>query len=197
MENMHTDVREYTQDASYNSLTEPFWRHCMLLSKDVPTFQDSILLVATVLLSLPWLYHWHRQHPFCYNSSIGHRSKYFHLKEKQQSPHHFDSFNPSTTMSDWLLISPYSTTLKSNLKVIRITKMITNLWCSWFSYKFSFSVPNKGIKNTMENVDTDVRVWRVTLSKIYSCRLLSLLWLTDSYLWIITREHFFLKLSLQ
>ena len=168
----------------------------MLLSKDVPTFQDSILLVATVLLSLPWLYHWHRQHPFCYNSSIGHRSKYFHLKEKQQSPHHFDSFNHSTTTSDWLLISPYSTTLKSNLKVIRITKMITNLWCSWLSYKFSFSVPNKGIKNTMENVDTDVRVWKVTLSKIYSCRLLSLLWLTDSYLWIITRKHFFLKLSL-
>ena len=192
MENMHTDVREYTQDASYNSLTEPFWRHCMLLSKDVPTFQDSILLVATVLLSLPWLYHWHRQHSFCYNSSIGHRSKYFHLKEKQQSSHHFDSFNPSTTTSDWLLISPYSTTLISNLKVIRITKMITNLWCSWLSYKFSFSVPN-----TMENVDTDVRAWKVTLSKIYSCRLLSLLWLTDSYLWIITREHFFLKLSLQ
>ena len=53
MENMPTDVRDYTQDASYSSLTEPFWCHCMLLSKDVPTFQDSILLVATVLPSLP------------------------------------------------------------------------------------------------------------------------------------------------
>ena len=30
-------------------------------------------------------------------------------------------------ISDWLLISPYSITLQSNLKVMRITEMIANL----------------------------------------------------------------------
>ena len=34
---------------------------------------------------------------------------------------------PLTTMSDWLIISPYSVTLESNIMVVRIKKMTTNL----------------------------------------------------------------------
>ena len=49
-------------------------------------------------------------------------------------------FNPLTPEGDWLLIFPFSITLKSNTEVTRIMEIITYLRSSWFSNKFSLSL---------------------------------------------------------
>ena len=53
----------------------------------------------------------------------------------------FFFFNPWTSESDWLLISPYRITLESNVKVTRKQKIITNFGSPWLWSKFSLSVP--------------------------------------------------------
>ena len=51
-------------------------------------------------------------------------------------------FNPLAPESDWFLISPYGSHLESNVKVMRIKEMITNIRSSlWVKNKFSLSVP--------------------------------------------------------
>ena len=49
--------------------------------------------------------------------------------------------NPLTPKSDQDLISPYSVTTESNIKIMRIEEMINNQRNSWFLRKFSFCVP--------------------------------------------------------
>ena len=51
--------------------------------------------------------------------------------------------NPLTPMSDWHLISPHSITLESNVKVMRIQEMITNLKSSRMLNIFSLSAPQE------------------------------------------------------
>ena len=57
---------------------------------------------------------------------------------KSISLYHFNTF---ILKSDWLLISPYSISFESNIKVMRIKEMIINLKSPWSSIKFSLSVP--------------------------------------------------------
>ena len=52
----------------------------------------------------------------------------------------WQSFNPLTSRSDQLPISPYNITHESSIKVKRIKEMIFNLLSSWFLNKFSLSV---------------------------------------------------------
>ena len=67
--------------------------------------------------------------------------------------------NLLTPKSDWRLLSPHSTILESNVKVMRIKEMIINLGSSWFSDKFFLSAPEemKGEQN-MGDMNTDVSV---------------------------------------
>ena len=59
----------------------------------------------------------------------------------------FRSVKPLIPKSDWPLISPFRITLKLNVKVMRILEMITNLRSSWFSNKFSLSVPQEMLRD--------------------------------------------------
>ena len=45
--------------------------------------------------------------------------------------HDLPSFSPLTLKSDRDLIASYSITAKSNIKVVRVEKMIADLRCSW------------------------------------------------------------------
>ena len=66
--------------------------------------------------------------------------------------------NPLNTKSDLHLISPYNVTPESHVKVVRIKEMITN----WRSFDWQTNSPcqhlRKCIKNSMENMHTDVKV---------------------------------------
>ena len=67
--------------------------------------------------------------------------------------------------SNWLLVSPYNITLKSNRKVTRIKEMITTLRSSRLSNKFSLSVPRDYREDSVENMTTNVRVLSIFRSK--------------------------------
>ena len=49
--------------------------------------------------------------------------------------------SPLIPKSDWLLISHYSFTLESNIKVMRIIEIVTNFRSSRLSNNFSLSLP--------------------------------------------------------
>ena len=66
--------------------------------------------------------------------------------------------NPLNPKSDLHLISPYNITPESHVKVVRIKEMIAN----WRSFDWQTNSPcqhlRKCIKNSMENMHTDVKV---------------------------------------
>ena len=63
--------------------------------------------------------------------------------------------------SDQHLISPYIITPESHIKIMRIKEMITNYRSLWFLNKFSLSAGKKCTEKSVENMNTDVRVWRI------------------------------------
>ena len=65
-------------------------------------------------------------------------------------------------MLEWQhVISPYSNTAESFFKVMRIKEMIINLRSIDLQMNSLFQYHKKHTKNSMENMDTDVRVSRV------------------------------------
>ena len=64
--------------------------------------------------------------------------------------------NSLTSNSDWHLISPYSIIPESNIKVMRIMKMITNKRSHDCSPNSSCQHLKKSKENLMENMLTDV-----------------------------------------
>ena len=60
--------------------------------------------------------------------------------------------NPLIPKSDQLLISPFLITPKLNIKFMRLKEMTTNSPCQRF---------RKCLENNMENMHTDVRVYRI------------------------------------
>ena len=64
---------------------------------------------------------------------------------------------PLTTMSDWLIISPYSVTLESNIMVVRIKKMITNLEAPDCQTNSPCEYQGKCKAKDEENIDINVK----------------------------------------
>ena len=75
-----------------------------------------------------------------------------------QTIHYLNPLNP---MNDQHLTSPYSNTAESFTKLMRIKEMITNLRSIDLQMNSLFQYHKKHTKNSMENMDTDVRVSRV------------------------------------
>ena len=75
-----------------------------------------------------------------------------------QTIHYLNPLNPK---SDQHLTSPYSNTAESFTKLMRIKEMITNLRSIDLQMNSLFQYQKKHTKNSMENMDTDVRVSRV------------------------------------
>ena len=100
-----------------------------------------------------------------------------------------------TPKSDKYLISPNSITPKLNIKFMRITEMVGNLRSSWLLDKFSFEHHKKCIKNSMENLHTDVRCKGLTFSTQLKITLVIVflykLTFTSSWTWIILYVLFF------
>ena len=78
--------------------------------------------------------------------------------EHSQPLHYLNPLNPK---SDQHLTSPYSNTAESFTKLMRIKEMITNLRSIDLQMNSLFQYHKKHTKNSMENMDTDVRVSRV------------------------------------
>ena len=78
--------------------------------------------------------------------------------EHSQPLHYLNPLNPK---SDQHLTSPYSNTAESFTKLMRIKEMITNLRSIDLQMNSLFQYQKKHTKNSMENMDTDVRVSRV------------------------------------
>ena len=64
---------------------------------------------------------------------------------------------PLTTTSDWLIISPYSVTLESNIMVVRIKKMITNLEAPDCQTNSPCKYQGKCKAKGEENIDINVK----------------------------------------
>ena len=78
---------------------------------------------------------------------------------KHSQPLHY--LNPLNPKNDQHLTSPYSNTTESFTKLMRIKEMITNLRSIDLQMNSLFQYHKKHTKNSMENMDTDVRVSRV------------------------------------
>ena len=100
-----------------------------------------------------------------------------------------------TPKSDKYLISPNSITPKLNIKFMRITEMVGNSRSSWLLDKFSFEHHKKCIKNSMENLHTDVRCKGLTFSTQLKISLVIVflykLTFTSSWTWNILDVMFF------
>ena len=76
-------------------------------------------------------------------------------------------YPPISPECDWLLISPYFINLKSNVKVMRMKEMITDLRSSWLSHsviRFVSTTLRKVRESSMEIGNTDVSVKGWTFS---------------------------------